>query len=123
MAGQPIMAGKFNRRIELQAPTPTRGTAGGIVEGWTTQFTVYAAYDDTIGREVFDSGKFSGSVTARFRIRFRTGIKNSWRVKMDERSVSPPEIRTFKIQAITNPKDGRRELHLMVKENLGGEPV
>jgi len=111
-----IEAGRLNRRLILERPNNSAGAAGAVVEGWTTVDTVWGELRATGGREAYTSGKMSDEVTHRARIRFRTDVKNDWRVRLQDTATSPPVERKFRVVAVMNPDDGREQLHLMLKE-------
>lgn len=117
-----MRAGRLDRRVTFQSPNPTRGTDGSLIEGWTTQVTLSAALEAAGGRETFDSGRLSTEITHRIIVRFRQDIKATWRAVMSD-GASPASDRLFRILAVQNPDDGRRELHIMVKEMPDGEPA
>lgn len=117
-----MRAGRLDRRVAFQAPSTTRGSDGSIIEGWTTRVTLWAALEAAGGREVFDSGRIATEVTHRIIVRFRHDIKATWRAVMSD-GASPATDRLFRILAVQNPDDGRRELHIMVKEMPDGEPA
>jgi len=118
-----VMAGRFNRRIFLQSPSPTKNIVGELLESWTDQAEVWAEIVPRKAKEFFESDKISSEVEGMFRIRHRTDVKPDWRIRMDDSATSPTTLRTFAIVGIINPLDGRRELHLLYRELPSGEPV
>jgi len=118
-----VKAGNLNRRIKLQAPTPTRNDHGETVEAWTTSATVWAKIIPKTAKEFFDSDKITSEVDGQFEIRHRTDIKPDWRIELDDTATSPATVRTFAVVGIINPFDGRRILLIMFRELPSGEPV
>ena len=117
-----MRAARLDRRIAFQAPSATREGDGSLVDVWTTQVTVWAALEAVGGREIFDSGKITTECSHRIIVRFRRDIKSTWRAVMSDGG-TPPANRYFRIVAVQNPDDGRRELHIQVKELPDGEPT
>ena len=110
-----VMAGRLNRRVELQEEQSTRGTAGGIVEAFVTRATVWAEVMPMTGKEFNESDIVTSEVSLIIGIRYGTDVTALWRVKVG--------TRTFAILAVLNPRDGRRRLKLVCKELPSGEPV
>lgn len=114
-----LRAGKFNRRVVLQAPTDTRDAAGQVKTTYANTATAWAAVDPDRGQEFFKSAKFTNKVYSRIRLRYRTDVRPTWRVTLTD----PAGTRTFGIEAILNVNDGRQELHLLCFNLPTGEPV
>jgi len=123
MGGSPVKAGKLNRQVILQSPDNDRESDGSVDEDWADEATVYAEIKDIGGVEKFEAGKVMGEETHLIRIRFRTDVKRIWRIKLEDTATSPATNRFFGIIRILNPGDGRRELHILAKENPDGDAV
>lgn len=111
-------AGRLNRRIELQEPTPTQDEFGGDIEGFTTVATVWASIDvprSQSSAEIFVSDKVTSQITHDITIRYRSDITALWQLKLGSRQ--------WRIILIRNKRDGFRELTLVSREILSGEPV
>lgn len=117
-----MRAARLNRRISFQAPIQTRELDGSLVEGWATQVTVWGALEQPSGREMFVNDKITTEVSHLIIVRFRRDIKSTWRAVVTDAAAAPAD-RYFRIVAVTNPFDGRRELHIPVKELPDGEPA
>ena len=117
-----MRAGRMNRRAVLQSPNPTRGADGSLIDGWTTVATVWAALEPVSGRDLVDNGRVATEITHKMIIRYRSDPRDTWRVQITENAAAPL-TRSFKVSAITNPRDGRQELNLLLKELPDGEPV
>jgi len=117
-----MRAARLNRRIAFQAATLTRGADGAMIETWATQVTVWGALESPSGREMFENGKITTEVSHLIIIRFRRDIKPTWRAVVTDAAATPTD-RYFRIVAVLNPFDGRRELHIPVKELPDGEPT
>lgn len=118
-----MRAGRLNRKVTLESPSPTRGAGGALVEGWATIATVWAALEPAGAKEAMESGKVTAEVSHRIIIRHRTDVTPRCRVSMSDTASSPATTRRFRIVGVINPRDGRQELHLMVLEKPDGEPA
>jgi SPP1 family predicted phage head-tail adaptor len=84
--------GKLNKRITLQYPTRTKDKdgLGGWTETWTDSVTVSAKKTTHRSDEAIQAMQTTGFAVHNFRIRHRSGIDSTWRVK--EGSVYMPLI-------------------------------
>src|SRR4030042_4008793 len=71
--------GSLRKRITLQSPVRTVNAIGASTVTWKDEFTVWAAIWSTIGSEAVRSGQLNLETTHRIRLRYRSGIKASWR--------------------------------------------
>ena len=117
-----MRAARLDRRATFQSPSNTRATDGSVIEGWTTQFTVWSALEAAGGRELFENGKITAEYSHKLTIRFRRGILPSWRVLIPD-GASPSTDRAYGVVSALDPDDGRRELHVALKEMPDGEPA
>lgn len=117
MAGSPTIAGRFNRRVQVQTYTP--GTANAMNESerkYVAGSTGYAAIEPLRGKELIDAQKIS--VLISYRIRLRYGITVN---EKDQLLEMESGSRKFEIVAIINPNDTNRELHCMCEFLKEGE--
>lgn len=102
-------AGPLRHRLVFQAKTETQSGSGNITETWATAFTVYGAFEP-IGSDEFPTfNKRHAKSTARFRIRYRSGISsNTHRIYFQDRQwdIYPP----------INPDGKKIELHIEATE-------
>lgn len=103
-----MRAGKLRHTITIQDQTTSQDSCGGVVDTWTDFATVRASVEPLQGREFYASQQFQAEVTTRFRIRHISGVKPTMRVVF--------EGRNFNIQAVLDPNEMHRELHLMAVE-------
>ena len=85
--------GELDQRITLQAPTKTRTSAGGVTIVWSDMATVWAKQTVHRSDEAIQSMKETGTATINWRIRFRRGVRGSWRIKFGEQYmaiIGPP---------------------------------
>ena len=100
--------GSLKKRITLQSMTRTDDGMGGYNEVPKNEMTVWAAIWSTFSSEALRSGQFNLEITHRLRIRYRPGIKASWRIKNEEKYYS--------IVSIVDPNMDHRQLDLLCKE-------
>ena len=100
--------GSLNKRITLQYQTKVSDNMGGFVVAWTDAATVFAAIWPTSAAELVAANATSMVISHRIRIRYRSVVKPSWRVKFGNRY--------FTIISILNPSEKNQMLDLMCKE-------
>ncbi len=105
-----MRAGLLRHRVDLQAPTQTRGPAGGVVETFATVQTVYASVEPIGGKEFFAAQQVQSDLSHRIRLRWRPDLTptTKWRVRYDGRD--------FDIEQVIEMFERMREWHLMCKE-------
>lgn len=102
-----MQSGKLDRRVTLQAPTVTKDARGGPVTQWVDQATVWAEVVPLRGREFVETAQVVAGAELKVRMRYRTGVLESWRVVH--------EGTAYDIQHIA--EIGRRDgLELLVKK-------
>lgn len=85
--------GELDREITIQVPARVADTMGGFAVTWIDACTVFAGIWPLRGEEALSAMQTGGTLTHRIRIRYRKGIKTSWRVKFEGRYfniISPP---------------------------------
>ncbi len=85
--------GRLDSRILLQSPTSATSGSGAVSESWISRGYVWAAYMPQTGAERFQSMQETGLTLATFRIRWRSGVDETWRVQHDGRTwelIAPP---------------------------------
>ncbi len=105
---KPTSPSDLNKRITLQYQTKVSDPAGGYITTWTDAATVWAAIWPTSANEITAANASSMIVSHRIRIRYRSVLKASWRVKFGNRY--------FNIVGITSPNEGREWIDLLTKE-------
>ena len=104
--------GSLNKRIELQAQTKTSDEMGGFVTIWTSMLpagtTIAAAIWPISASEMIQAGQTVMTITHRIRIRYRSVLKNSWKIKFGNRY--------FAIVSILNPNEAGKYLDILCKE-------
>ncbi len=100
--------GDLNKRIMLQYPTRVPDVMGGATVTWVDAAEVWAAIWPTSAKEQVAGEQMTMEITHRIRIRWRSMLKASWRIKFG--------LRYFAIVSIVNPSEGNRVLDLLCKE-------
>lgn len=100
--------GALNKRITLQHQTKVPDGMGGYTVTWVDSATVWAAIWPTSASEVISANATSMVVSHRIRIRYRSVLRPSWKIKFG--------TRYFAIVSILNPNEKCEYLDLMVKE-------
>lgn len=110
-----ISAGKLNRRILILAQSTAQDESGQQINTWKPVLNTRASIHAATGREIYAAAGFTSQLTHVVTIRFNPAItiKSSQRVKYRDR--------TFDIQAVSDPTEGRRQLDLLCLEIDGGQ--
>ena len=104
-----MIIGPLNKRITLQSPTNTADGMGGQTVTYATESVVWAAIWPISAAEIVKGTSPSMEITHRIRVRYRSGILASWRIKHGERY--------FNIVSIVNPNEKNEMLDLLAKES------
>lgn len=107
-----LTASKLNKRITIQQKGRTEDDAGYPVPdpmGWEDVVTIWASREPVSGREFFAAADTKYEKTVRWRIRYRSDIKEGMRLVNDGRD--------YHIYAVIDDANGdRTETHLMTTE-------
>ena len=76
--------GRMRYKVELQKPTNTRDTGGGLTEAFSTLTTLFADIEQTRGNESLKQGQVKEQTTHIFTIRYRKDIGTNMRMLYDE---------------------------------------
>ena len=102
------MIGDLNKRIILQYETKVSDSMGGFTTVWNDAATVFAAIWPTSAAELVQSKQTDMVISHRIRIRFRSVLRPSWRIKFG--------TRYFNIVSIINPNEKNEYLDIMARE-------
>lgn len=95
-------AGRLNKRVAFERPLETSNGAGGTIEGWAPEFTVWAVYRRLRGGETVQAARLAGSqptvITVRSSVQARR-VTTDWRAR-DERTGE-----VFNLRAIVETDD------------------
>jgi SPP1 family predicted phage head-tail adaptor len=100
--------GDLNKRITLQYQTKVPDGMGKFIISWVDADTIWAAIWPVSANEIIAANTISMVVSHRIRIRYRSILKSSWRVKFGNRY--------FAIVSIINKNEKNELLDLMCKE-------
>ena len=100
--------GDLKKRIILQYQTRVPDGMGGFTISWVDHATVYASIWPVSASEIVSANSLTMVISHRIRIRYRSVLKPSWRVKFGNRF--------FSIVSILNLSENNRILDLMCKE-------
>jgi SPP1 family predicted phage head-tail adaptor len=101
------MIGEMRERIILQYPSKVSDSMGGFTVTWTDYATVFAKAWSTESAEAQAAKQTSLIRVQKFKIRYRSVLKSSWRIKWG--------VRYFNITAI-DPDAKKEFLFLTCKE-------
>lgn len=106
-----MQAGLLRDRITIQVRSTTDNAAGEPALTWATFASgVHANVTDMSGREYIAGQAITNAVTTTIVIRYREGVTAAMRVL--SRGV------TYNIEAVIEPENRRREMHLMCVRNV-----
>lgn len=100
----------LNKTITLQYQTKVPDGMGGFTVSWTSAATVWARKVTMRSDEAIQAMAETGTAVHSFRIRYRSDVKSSWRIKEGDKYmniIGPPMERWEGLQ---------RYLDIMVKE-------
>lgn len=81
---------------------------GATATTWGTATVCWGSLEPLRGHEWIESGMENSQITARFRMRYYSGVRPDWRLTFGSR--------TFEIVSVIVPNERRKELELMLKE-------
>ncbi len=100
--------GDLKKRITFLSDTKTSDGMGGYTTVPKNEATVFAAIWPTSSAEIVAANSISLVVTHKIRIRYRSTIRASWRIKYGDKYYS--------IVSIINPNMSNKFLDIMAKE-------
>jgi len=103
-----VPIGDLNKRIEIQIPTMVSNGMGGFITSYSTTATIFAAIWPVSAAETVQSMQPTMTISHRVRIRYRSVLRASWRIKFG--------LRYFNIVSIINPNERGEYLDIMCKE-------
>lgn len=103
-----MRTGEMRNRIIFQRPTYSRSSFNELEESFTYVATVWAAIEWSSGRRYEAAKQFDAEIQGVIRIRYRSDIQPTWRIKYGNRYIS--------ILSIANVFEQGRELQLNCKE-------
>lgn len=100
--------GELDEQITIQSDTPTRGNSGSSKPGWGGDFTTWAKVEVVGGAERPEAGRVTEKLTAKFTIRYRTGMTAQHRIQWDSKN--------WDVNSAPIPVDRKRFLVLVATE-------
>jgi SPP1 family predicted phage head-tail adaptor len=110
-----MKAGPLRNRLILQSQNNTRGAAGGIVKGWSTEATVWGSISPLTGREYLAIQQTQNEASVRIVMRYYAGLDETWRVVNGGRA--------YAIVSVINENDRDRMLTLMCLQGAKEESI
>lgn len=106
-----LRAGRLNKRVTIQANTPTQDTFGEEVDSWAaiTGGQRWAAIEPLRGRERFDAQQVNPTVSHKVTIRFLSTVEPAMRVLFGTRKLQ--------IDAVVDPQERGEMMELYCTEN------
>lgn len=101
-------AGKYRHRVEIQAPAKSYDSEGQQLTTWTTVATVWAEIIPLTGREYFQAKAVNAEITHRVVMRYRRGMKTTWRLLYGARALE--------IISIADAEENHVESELLCRE-------
>ena len=105
-----MQIGSLNKRLELQSATQTSDNMGGFTEVWATVATVWGAVWPVSASEQVQAMQTTMTISHRLRIRHRSDLLPSWRIKFGSRY--------FNVVSLINPNEKGQWLDILCKEAL-----
>jgi len=105
-----MRAGLLRHRLTIQTLSQTKNAFDEWVESWSDWDTVWGSIEPNLGKRYFEAKQANSEVQGLMRIRYRTGVLPTMRVKYGNR--------IFKIISIIHPFERKQELHILYKEAL-----
>jgi SPP1 family predicted phage head-tail adaptor len=104
-----IFAGRLRQRVQIVLPSGTKDSFGGSTPGGGESLgTVWAEITALTGREAVAAQSFTSIATHRVTIRWMAGVLAKCQVIFGSR--------TFQIEAVLNPDERTKVLHLLCVE-------
>ncbi len=104
---------ELRHKVTVEQLSKAKDTDGSILENWVPFVTVRAGIITTGGHEFYAAQKINAETSAVFKIRFRSGIKTTMRIRYSDADTD----RIFEILPPINNVGGlNRELLISAKE-------
>ena len=116
--------GRYRHRIQLYSATETRTAGGGVTRTWALQDVVWGRVTPISGDEKYNGDQVHSDVTHIIRIRYRHGVKASWRIVQADHIfqiravIEEDHIHDEMILHCTEQATGNQEVVLVNDDNL-----
>ncbi len=109
-----LSAGDLNRHITIQSQSTTQDAYGQQTTTWDDLMSCWASIHAATSKEVYAASGFTSQVSHKITIRFPAlALRSNMRVIHRER--------TFNVQALSDPDEGRVQLDLLCLELNEGQ--
>jgi len=105
-----MRTGLLRNRITIQEAYKEKNDFGEWIIIYRDWATIWAAIEPNQGKRYFEAAQANSEVQGIIRIRYRSGVLPTMRVKYCDR--------IFQIISIVHPQERMRELHIFYKEQL-----
>lgn len=103
-----LLVNRLDKRATILRQTDEKDEYNQPLDIWIPVATLWAGIEPLQGQDRYGAKQENAEVTTRIRIRFRTGIDRTMKVKYGDVE--------FEILYIIHPKFAKKELQLMCKE-------
>lgn len=112
-----MRSGPLRHRVTIQRRVESQNPDGGIVWSWVDHATVWAAIEPIMGREYFDAAQVHSEVSVRIRMRYRSDMHTTMRIRHGDDTGSPTMFAYYEILSIAVPRTEFRETVLMCSQS------
>lgn len=105
-----MRAGTMRKRLTFQKKVETRNSFKEAVITYTDHCTVWGSVLPNAGKKFYEALQATAEVTGEVRIRYRSDIEPTMRIKLGSRCLE--------ILSIVNPQERNRELIIYYREQL-----
>ena len=110
-----MRAGFLRHRLEFQDKSVARDAYGAETITWGESFTVWGSVEPYLGREYLQAKQQQAEVSHRVRIRYRSGVKPTMRIKVD---LDSRDAFYLQIMNVIEPFVHGTDLQLMCREEI-----
>ena len=114
-----MRSGPLRHRVTIQYRVESQNPDGGIVWSWLNHATVWAAIEPLMRREYFAAAQVQSDVSVRIRMRHRTDIHTTMRIRHGDDTGSPTQFAYYEILSVVSPRTEFRETVLMCSQSDG----
>lgn len=110
-----MRSGPLRHRVTIQRRIESQDATGAVIWTWFDHATVWAAIEPLMGREYFAAAEVQSEVEVRIRMRYRSDMNETMRIRHGDDIGSPSIFSLYEILTITAPREEHRETILMCK--------
>ncbi|MBB6144720.1 SPP1 family predicted phage head-tail adaptor [Silvibacterium bohemicum] len=105
-----MIAGKLNRRIQIQQQATTQDSLGQPQQTWTTIYTCWAEIDFQRSQLLYETSAFVSKVTHRITIRWTSSVVIQPQMRIVYTEATTGVMHVYNIEALLNTNQRNREL-------------